>query len=65
MDKLQEWGKTMAKVINFYIPSGFQKELKWIPAEERGEVIEIRAVAKMPDPNANSELALDERSWSL
>jgi len=32
----------MAKVIEFYIPTRFQKKLKWIPAEERGKVLEFR-----------------------
>ena len=32
----------MAKVIEFYIPERFQKKSKWIPAEQRGKVIEFR-----------------------
>jgi hypothetical protein len=31
----------MAKVIEFYIPSRFQKRVKWIPTELRGQVIEF------------------------
>jgi hypothetical protein len=31
----------MAKVIEFYIPSRFQKKAKWLPMEQRGKVIEF------------------------
>lgn len=33
----------MAKVIEFYIPSSFRKNVKWVPAEQRGKVIEFPA----------------------
>jgi hypothetical protein len=29
----------MAKVIEFYIPAGFQRKMKWLPREQRGKVI--------------------------
>ena len=30
----------MAKIIEFYVPSGFTKKVtKWVPAESRGKVI--------------------------
>jgi len=32
----------MAKVIEFYIPTRFRKPVKWVPAEERGKVLEFR-----------------------
>lgn len=32
---------TVAKVIEFYIPSSFRKNLKWVPAEMRGKVLEF------------------------
>lgn len=31
----------MAKIIEFYIPSRFRKNAKWVPAELRGQVIEF------------------------
>ena len=31
----------MGKLIEFYVPKGFRKDAKWVPAEKRGEVIEI------------------------
>jgi hypothetical protein len=31
----------MAKLIEFYVPSSFQKKAKWIPAEQRGQLVEI------------------------
>jgi hypothetical protein len=36
----------MAQVIEFYIPSRFRKKLKWVPATERGKVIEFPADIK-------------------
>jgi len=32
----------MAKVIEFHIPATFRKPAKWVPAAERGKVIEFR-----------------------
>jgi hypothetical protein len=32
----------MAKIIEFYIPTRFRKQAKWIPQEQRGKVIEFR-----------------------
>jgi hypothetical protein len=34
-------GDFMAKLIDFYIPSGFRKSAKWVPAKKRGKVIEF------------------------
>jgi hypothetical protein len=31
----------MAKIIEFYIPINFRKNDKWIPAQERGKIIEF------------------------
>jgi hypothetical protein len=31
----------VARVIEFYIPSNFRKNAKWIPVEYRGRVIEF------------------------
>jgi hypothetical protein len=31
----------MAQVIEFYIPSRFHRKVKWVPAEQRGKVIEF------------------------
>jgi hypothetical protein len=36
----------MAKVIEFYIPSRFQKKVKWVPLERRGKVIEFPSEMK-------------------
>jgi len=31
----------VAKIIDFYIPSSFRRNAKWIPAERRGKIIEF------------------------
>jgi hypothetical protein len=31
----------VAKIIEFYIPSSFRRNGKWIPPEQRGKVIEF------------------------
>jgi hypothetical protein len=31
----------MGKVIDFYVPTRFRKNAKWVPAEKRGQVIEF------------------------
>ncbi len=31
----------VAKLIRFYVPNRFRKNVKWVPAENRGKVIEI------------------------
>jgi hypothetical protein len=36
----------MANVIEFYIPSDFQRKTKWIPPEQRGKVIEFVPISK-------------------
>ena len=35
-------GRTVAKIIEFYIPTKFSKRVKWLPPQERGRVIEFR-----------------------
>lgn len=50
----------MAKIIDFYVPDSFHKKVKWIPAEERGQVTEFRPIVKLPDPKVTSELTLEE-----
>jgi hypothetical protein len=39
-------GPTMAKVIEFYIPSTFQKNGKLIPPKDRGKIIEFPVTSK-------------------
>jgi hypothetical protein len=36
----------MAKIIEFYIPSNFRKNDKWIPPQERGKIIEFNLPTK-------------------
>ena len=37
----------MARVIEFYIPTQFHKQVKWIPLPQRGKVVEFRtAISK-------------------
>ena len=36
----------MAKVIEFFIPSCFQKKAVWVPIQERGKIIEFRLPVK-------------------
>lgn len=36
----------MAQVIEFYIPSRFKPKVKWIPADQRGKVLEFPTVLK-------------------
>jgi hypothetical protein len=31
----------MAEVIEFYVPQRFRKREKWVPADQRGKVIEF------------------------
>jgi hypothetical protein len=38
---LEKAGLVVAKIIEFYIPSSFRKNGKWIPPEQRGKVIEF------------------------
>jgi len=35
----------MAQVIEFYIPSSYHKQSKWVPKEDRGKVLEFPPVA--------------------
>ena len=39
-------GSTMAKIIEFYVPSTFLKSGKWIPPENRGKIIEFPMTSK-------------------
>jgi hypothetical protein len=41
----EDWLR-MAKIIEFYVPSNFRKNDKWIPPEERGKVIEFSPPTK-------------------
>jgi len=36
----------MARVIEFYLPDKFRKKRLWIPAEQRGKVIEFPSAEK-------------------
>jgi hypothetical protein len=36
----------MAQVIEYYIPSRFRKKVKWVPATQRGQVIEFPVEVK-------------------
>ena len=36
----------MAQVIEFYIPNGFRKKVKWVPETQRGKLIEFPADIK-------------------
>jgi len=36
----------MAQVIEFYIPSRYHKESKWVPKEGRGKVLEFPMAVK-------------------
>jgi hypothetical protein len=38
----------MAQVIDFYIPESFRRKIKWIPADQRGKVIEFAIPGKTP-----------------
>ena len=38
--------RTVAKVIQFYIPNNFRKKLKWIPAELRGKIVQFAPPVK-------------------
>lgn len=38
--------KPVAKIIEFYIPKTFRKREKWLPAEQRGKLIEFRLSVK-------------------
>ena len=37
---------TVAKVIEFYVPSSFRKSVKWISPEQRGKIIEFGSQIK-------------------
>jgi hypothetical protein len=34
----------MAQVIEYYVPDNFKKKVKWIPAQERGRLINFPMV---------------------
>ena len=39
-------GMTVAKVIEFYIPSSFRKDSKWVSPHRPGQIIEFGAQPK-------------------
>jgi hypothetical protein len=39
-------GRTVAKVIVFYIPANFSRSVKWLSPQQRGRVIEFRVPAQ-------------------
>jgi hypothetical protein len=39
-------GMTVAKVIEFYIPSNFRKSVQWVSPEQRGKIIEFPSPIK-------------------
>lgn len=45
MNEAKGTRRFMAKVIEFYIPSRFQRRVTWVPQQERGKVIEFRSQA--------------------
>jgi hypothetical protein len=36
----------VAKIIDFYIPNNFRKNVKWVPPEQRGKIIEFASQIK-------------------
>jgi len=44
----------MAKIIEFYIPSDFRRKTNWIPAEQRGKVIEFRSPTRKSASTASA-----------
>ena len=36
----RQW--VMARVIEFYVPQNFKAKRQWVPADERGKVVEFR-----------------------
>lgn len=36
----------MAKVIEFYVPSRFRKAVKWVPQQQRGQLLELPVAQK-------------------
>jgi hypothetical protein len=36
----------MARVMDFYIPNNFQEKVAWVPAQERGKIIEFGTQVK-------------------
>jgi hypothetical protein len=38
--------KTMAKVIEFYVPNIFRRCAKWVPPKRRGKIIQFPALQK-------------------
>ena len=34
-------GATLARVIEFYMPTNFRKTVKWVSPEQRGKIIEF------------------------
>jgi len=38
--------KPVAKIIEFYVPKTFRKRAKWLPADQRGKLIQFRVPIK-------------------
>jgi hypothetical protein len=38
--------RSVANVVEFYVPSTFRKRVRWTPPEQRGKVIEFHVPAK-------------------
>lgn len=59
----------MAKVIEFYVPSSFQRKEKWIPAQDRGKIIEFRLQTtksgQLPTGPVLAMTALALRFWTF
>ena len=41
MSRIGIEGVVMEKIIEFYIPTSFRKPMKWVPAIDRGKIIEF------------------------
>jgi len=41
-DEPQRKEESVAKIIEFYIPANFRTKDKWVPAQNRGRIIEFR-----------------------
>ena len=48
----------MAHVTEFYIPSGFRKQVQWIPPAERGKVLEFPAETRKSAPRDVEDIDL-------
>jgi hypothetical protein len=50
----------MAKVIEFYIPSRFQRRVTWVPQQERGKLIEFPSQMADNTPQPHHPLRHDD-----